>query len=1035
MSRTVKKSDLKMIPPIKNLVGGWFRFCEFKTWHPPADSGGSKKGEEEVNQILRKANMRFKVDPESFRVFNRRGISIWETILVRYDNGSSSRKRRRLESMSIVFIVWLTSMQLQCLRIEMYWRKIYFKRWPRCWPVVSTRMNPFSFIQSHVPLHPQLAWVLAVFQQCPQLGRLPNFRDKSKRLKEVPLGLYTYPVLQAADILLYNATHVPVGEDNVQQIQFAQGVAQRFNRIHGRTFNIPKIMLEGGMWCRLRSLRKPENKMSKSEPDAKSRISLTDSSDDIVEKIKKAVTDFTSAVTYDPEKRPGVSNLIMIHSLCSGQSAEDICKSVQEIDTGKYKSVVAEAVVEHLKPIRTKMIELMQDPAYLLDVLKIGTEKAIGLSEPIWNDVCYKVGISPMHSWLSNSKTDNNASHVHVEQQQQQPGIKSARSYSILSSNMNMRFSLGFALIVALGIAGIAYGFTSEENELISEVMVHRDELRISIVNSLLGKNLTPKPKESLTCTLCHTLLLMVLNWIHQGLPDLEVATNVKDLCKTLNIVPASMCDDVVDQYSAELFYITRARPWVNRFDVCGILLGGSIDDECRTVNVSMIDWDVSVVGQKPPVVELPLLPENITTTKVLHLTDIHPDLHYAVGSLADCGTFLCCRSTENDDPSNSSISAGPWGDYREKPFSVTLQQDIVTQRDLTHHQIWNYTVEDNLAHYNMVFRHLREQFGDKTIYPVVGNHEPAPCNLFPTREVAAEAPQHNISWVYASIADEFSSSLTPEAEAQFRQTGYYTLVHKPGFRVIALNTNFCYTLNFWLIYSTVDPEGQLQWLSDTLDAAEKDNEVVWIIGHVPPGSDDCWYFWGLKYSALISRYESIIRAQFYGHTHNDDLRILFDMAEDPPRPTGALYISTSVTPYSYVNPGYKVFFADGARGQEDSTWEVVDYETWIYNVTQANLEGSPTLFKEYNAKEAFGLRSTRPADLYDLVVRMTTDDSLFQKFYRFWQMSYDGAEDCSTKECKLEYLCRIVQTDYTTINCERLEGFMNGTLAVPNIM
>jgi len=90
---------------------------------------------------------------------------------------------------------------------------------------------------------------------------------------------------------------------------------------------------------------------------------------------------------------------------------------------------------------------------------------------------------------------------------------------------------------------------------------------------------------------------------------------------------------------------------------------------------------------------------------------------------------------------------------------------------------------------------------------------------------------------VYGSIADAFASSLTSEAEAQFRLTGYYTLVHKPGFRIIALNTNFCYTLNFWLIYSSVDPEGQLQWLSNTLDAAEKNNEVVWIIGHVPPGS------------------------------------------------------------------------------------------------------------------------------------------------------------------------------------------------------
>lgn len=199
---------------------------------------------------------------------------------------------------------------------------------------------------------------------------------------------------------MISATHVPVGEDNIQQIQFAQHIAQRFNRIHGRTFNIPKIILEDGMWCRLRSLRKPENKMSKSEPDPKSRIGLTDSPDEITEKIKKAVTDFTSAVTYDPENRPGVSNLIMIHSLCSGQSPEEICESVKHLDTGKYKSVVAEAVVEYLKPVRSQMLQLLNEPSYLLDVLQIGSDKALQLCSPMWENVCYKVGISPSHLWL-----------------------------------------------------------------------------------------------------------------------------------------------------------------------------------------------------------------------------------------------------------------------------------------------------------------------------------------------------------------------------------------------------------------------------------------------------------------------------------------------------------------------------------------------------------------------------------------------------------------------------------------------------------
>lgn len=164
------------------------------------------------------------------------------------------------------------------------------------------------------------------------------------------------------------------------------------------------------MWCRLRSLRKPECKMSKSEPDPKSRIGLTDSPDEIVEKLKKAVTDFTSAVTYDPEGRPGVSNLIMIHSLCSGETPEDICKSVTHLDTGKYKLVVAEAIVEYLKPIRSQMVQLIKEPGYLLDVLKVGTDKALHICTPIWEDTCFKVGISPNKSWLFKREYEKSSS-------------------------------------------------------------------------------------------------------------------------------------------------------------------------------------------------------------------------------------------------------------------------------------------------------------------------------------------------------------------------------------------------------------------------------------------------------------------------------------------------------------------------------------------------------------------------------------------------------------------------------------------------
>jgi len=161
------------------------------------------------------------------------------------------------------------------------------------------------------------------------------------------------------------------------------------------------------MWSRLRSLRKPESKMSKSEPDPRSRISLADSPEEIREKIKKSVTDFTSEVTFDPEGRPGVSNLITIHSLCTGESPESIVEKARGLDTGKYKLIVADALIEYLRPIREKLEELLEDRSYLLSVLKLGSDKAQEIGQPTWDKVCFNVGISPQLSWLSRPKLND----------------------------------------------------------------------------------------------------------------------------------------------------------------------------------------------------------------------------------------------------------------------------------------------------------------------------------------------------------------------------------------------------------------------------------------------------------------------------------------------------------------------------------------------------------------------------------------------------------------------------------------------------
>jgi tryptophanyl-tRNA synthetase len=226
-----------------------------------------------------------------------------------------------------------------------------------------------------------------------RLTHLPQYKDKSSKFKEVPLGLYLYPILQSADIMLHKAHYVPVGEDQIQHIQLAQHLTKNFNNRFGSTFPTCQPIIADDSSCRIKSLRDPSKKMSKSDVDKKSFLNLTDSSDAIREKLKKAVTDFTSAVTFDVETRPGVANLIMMHSLVSGKTPQQICEEVTHLDTGKYKDVVADVLISHFDPIRKKIEEYSNDKSYIQSVLAEGNDKAREFAAQTIKEVKGKVGL------------------------------------------------------------------------------------------------------------------------------------------------------------------------------------------------------------------------------------------------------------------------------------------------------------------------------------------------------------------------------------------------------------------------------------------------------------------------------------------------------------------------------------------------------------------------------------------------------------------------------------------------------------------
>ncbi|KAH8378858.1 hypothetical protein KR009_001789 [Drosophila setifemur] len=249
------------------------------------------------------------------------------------------------------------------------------------------------FVQSAVAEHAEFNWILSSLTNMPRLAQLPQFREKSRLLKDVPLGLYVYPVLQAADIMLYKATHVPVGADQVQHIQLAQHLARTYNSRYGDTFPVCQAIIEEGDASRVLSLRDPSKKMSKSDGNPKATINLCDSPDMIMQKIKKAVTDFTSDISYNPAKRAGVSNLVNIHSQVTGQSIKTVVDEANTLDTAKYKERVAEALIEHLRPIREQINSLMSKRSELIYLLEVGADKARQQAQHTMNDVKQRLGL------------------------------------------------------------------------------------------------------------------------------------------------------------------------------------------------------------------------------------------------------------------------------------------------------------------------------------------------------------------------------------------------------------------------------------------------------------------------------------------------------------------------------------------------------------------------------------------------------------------------------------------------------------------
>lgn len=247
------------------------------------------------------------------------------------------------------------------------------------------------FVQSHVNAHAQLGWILNCYTQFGEAARMTQFKDKSEKHPEnVNVGLFAYPMLMAADILLYQANYVPIGVDQKQHLEITRNIADRFNGLYGETFTLPEPFI-GKTGAKIMSLQEPTKKMSKSDTNAKAFISVLDDTDTIVRKIKSAVTDSEARVHY-AQGKDGVNNLMGIYSCCTGKDFAEIEKEFEGKGYGDFKAAVAQAVAAELAPVRDEFNRLIADKSYLNACMEAGAQKAARVANRTLRKAMKRVG-------------------------------------------------------------------------------------------------------------------------------------------------------------------------------------------------------------------------------------------------------------------------------------------------------------------------------------------------------------------------------------------------------------------------------------------------------------------------------------------------------------------------------------------------------------------------------------------------------------------------------------------------------------------
>ncbi|KAL4716625.1 hypothetical protein ACJJTC_008260 [Scirpophaga incertulas] len=598
---------------------------------------------------------------------------------------------------------------------------------------------------------------------------------------------------------------------------------------------------------------------------------------------------------------------------------------------------------------------------------------------------------------------------------------------------------------------------TEEENILLADTiqLLHRP-----VTVSTKTVDNTSELRATIDCILCRSVFTALFQTVKEGQSDTEISETIISLCVNLGIESYNVCTGAVSLNIPVITYIIRNTPEASPSGFCQLILQNAHNPNSCPYQDPRFEWKVQLPEKRD---NIPVVNAG-QTFKVAIITDAHIDPLYEPFGVADCSEPTCCRKgqshaksitykstvdeshfedilVEKDDlimldlgkankirelqrklrsryPTRQSEPAGYWGDYRNCDTPIHAFDDAIDTIKENHddidliyyigdtidHGIWetSYELINDMNRY--MIDKVRGTFGDDiTVVTAIGNHEAQPTNQFAPSKIIE--PKLNTTWLYKSLAEKWDHYLTEEAKQTLLERGEFSILARPGLRVISLNNNVAYKMNWWLIYDPLDAKRHLDWLVNELYKAETRGEKVHILAHIPPGVHDLTYTWTREYNRIVQRFSATIAAEFNGHTHSDEFKIFYSHDDTP---INVAWGGGSVTTYTFYNLNYKIATIDGKSLMPDNIFN------YVYNLTEANLTPNrrPQWYLLYDIKNSFEISDLTATTMNNLVYKMARSQRrLLDLYIAFYSKLSDRRwADCGDS-CKIDNLCKTVVT------------------------